>query len=188
MLAVLEAFGEAPGSFADGFEAFLQAGYGASAGKMLKEMDLARRRRERRNEKQRARRRYAVLVSKLKRDGLIITKDPNGVLSTLTKKGKEKLQRLRKTGAAAPPLKEYSSQPSPLLTIIAFDVPEREKWKREWLREVLRRLGLTMIQKSVWMGKTKIPKEFVDDLSRLGILKYVEIFQVTKTGTLRHIT
>jgi CRISPR/Cas system-associated endoribonuclease Cas2 len=187
MLAVLEALSEAPGNLADGLEAFLQAGYGASSGKMFKELHLARRRRQRRNEEQRARRRYAVLVSKLKRDGLIKTGGPQNIPPALTKKGREKLERLRSTGSVSLPQKTYSFETSSLLTIVAFDIPEREKWKREWLRGVLKRLGLTMIQKSVWTGKIKIPQEFVDDLSRMKILDSVEIFQVTRTGTLRHV-
>ena len=71
--------------------------------------------------------------------------------------------------------------------IFAFDVPEKEKRKRGWLRTVLRRLDFTMIQKSVWVGKSKIPQEFLEDIYRFKMVDFVEIFEVSKTGSLRHI-
>lgn len=72
-------------------------------------------------------------------------------------------------------------------TIVAFDVPERFKEKRHWLRSVLKNLGLRMVQKSVWLGKVKIPREFIDDLKKLKILDFVEIFGITKGGTLEEV-
>ena len=72
--------------------------------------------------------------------------------------------------------------------IVVFDVPEKERRKRDWLRSVLKRLELKMVQKSVWIGKVKIPKELLDDLFNLKLLDYVEIFEVSKSGSLRQLT
>ncbi|MBI5221132.1 MAG: hypothetical protein HY978_04865 [Candidatus Liptonbacteria bacterium] len=71
--------------------------------------------------------------------------------------------------------------------VVAFDVPEKERWKRRWLRSVLTNLNLHLVQRSVWVGKAAIPKQFVQDLAALNLLEAVEIFEVTKTGTLRHL-
>ena len=44
-----------------------------------------------------------------------------------------------------------------------------------------------MLQKSVWIGKTILPEELLDDLERLNLLSYVEIFAITKTGTIKQL-
>jgi len=44
-----------------------------------------------------------------------------------------------------------------------------------------------MIQKSVWVGKIALPEEFLRDLHRLQLISYVEIFEVTRAGSLKHI-
>ena len=56
--------------------------------------------------------------------------------------------------------------------------------ERNILRDILRMLGFNLIHKSVWIGKVKLPERFIADLQRLGILEYVEILEVTKSGTL----
>ncbi|MBI5742583.1 MAG: hypothetical protein HZA25_01965 [Candidatus Niyogibacteria bacterium] len=71
--------------------------------------------------------------------------------------------------------------------IVTFDVPERERRKREWLRCVLKNLKFRPVQQSVWLGRTKIPIDFLDDLKDLNMTDYVEIFEVSRQGTLRHV-
>ena len=44
-----------------------------------------------------------------------------------------------------------------------------------------------MIQKSVWIGKVKIPKEFLDDLFKLRLIDYIEIFEISKAGSLKNL-
>lgn len=63
--------------------------------------------------------------------------------------------------------------------IAIFDIPEKRKRYREWLRLELIGFGFTFIQKSVWLGPP-LPKEFVKYLSEVGILKYVKFFHVTE--------
>jgi DNA-binding transcriptional regulator PaaX len=64
--------------------------------------------------------------------------------------------------------------------IIAFDVPEPDKRKREWLRAELRCLGFTPIQKSVWFGPSPLPGKFLENLSELDILSCVKFFRATE--------
>ena len=188
-LAILEAIAEIPARIFDGFAAFLQAGHGASYGRIMQKFDARQNERETRAVEARLRHQYHNLIAALKHDGLIIEhkKEKGGRIFRLTAKGKEKLAYFRKHAIRMHPPRTYPQKESDVFTIIAFDIPEREKWKREWLRETLRWLGLKMIQKSVWIGKVKIPQQLLDDLKSLRLLESVEIFQITKTGTLRHL-
>ena len=43
-----------------------------------------------------------------------------------------------------------------------------------------------MVHQSVWVGKTKIPETLILDLENLHILEYVEIFEISKNGTLKN--
>src|SRR3989344_2266184 len=85
------------------------------------------------------------------------------------------------------PESKYPIQEKDELKIIIFDIPEAEKRKRAWLRSVLRNLEFTMIQKSVWSGKTKLPQEFISQMHKLNLLSYVEIFTISKTGSLKKL-
>jgi len=118
------------------------------------------------------------LLSKLKRDGLI-AKSKDGWIRTAF--GKVKLLRLTSSSSG------YKSEADNVLKIIMFDIREKERGKRDWLRARLTEMGFEMLQKSVWGGKIKIPKEFIDDLNNLGLFEYVDIFAVSKTGSLKKL-
>jgi len=70
---------------------------------------------------------------------------------------------------------------------VTFDIPEASRGKRAWIREVLKNFEFTMVQQSVWMGKIKIPRAFLDDLKNMGLLDRVVIFEVSKSGNLEKI-
>ncbi len=126
---------------------------------------------------------FNVFFYRLKKDGLVEKKNKNKKpLIKLTSKGKEILQKLR---ATILPNNKYKSQSDDTLKIVIFDIPEREREKRDWIRAALKNLKFNMVQKSVWIGKAKLPKEFIKDLNRMNIFMYVEIFAVTKAGSLR---
>lgn len=85
-------------------------------------------------------------------------------------KGRNKLIDLKlKTNKKLPPVYYSKSAEENKLTIVIFDVPEIKERKRAWLRSVLKYLNLKMIQKSIWSGKVKIPKQFLEDLNKLRI-------------------
>lgn len=129
------------------------------------------------------RRRFSDFFYRLKKDNLIAEIEGNKKhIFKLTEKGKKFLQKFRYR-----PLTFYGDkiEKDDLLKIIIFDIPESEKRKREWLRTVLKNLGFYMLQKSVWAGKIKLPKEFINDLARLNLLSFIEIFVVAKTGSIR---
>jgi DNA-binding transcriptional regulator PaaX len=70
------------------------------------------------------------------------------------------------------------------LKVIIFDIPEKERHKREWLRVSLLALGFSFLQQSVWMGKNKIPESFIVDLRDRKLLPCVEIFEINQKGTI----
>ena len=124
-------------------------------------------------------------LSQLKKDGLIFEEDPkNRKALHLTSKGVKKLSFLK---TRFPWTSSYKCQKSDQLIIVAFDVPEKERWKRKWLRSALKNMELRFLQQSLWIGKVKLPKDFLDDLDKLRMSGYVEIFAVAKTGTIRQL-
>ncbi len=193
LLAVLARIAEGVGDAAALFGAFVEAGYGASYGRIQhvaghNRAEAGRIERTLQSERKTAHR-YRILLSALKRDGLIEER-PNklGRVFVITRGGIEKLAALRKRKKNMLPSVSYEVAKGDAISIVTFDVPERERRKRDWLRAVLRRLDFTPVQKSVWMGKVKIPREFLDDLRTLRLVEFVEIFQITKTGSLKHLT
>ena len=65
--------------------------------------------------------------------------------------------------------------------IVAFDIPEREKRKRGWLRRELANLGFEMLQKSIWLGPSPVPKDFIQSLRDAELLGYIKFFRAHET-------
>lgn len=172
-------------------EAILVAGYGASNSKIRKVAVDLREKRLMKNTlvmEKHYRRNYQKLVSKLKTQGLLKVENRGGQdFFSLTPTGTLKLVALESREHRRLPEVSYELASSAHPIIISFDIPEKQKRKREWLREALKRLGLKMVQKSVWIGTGRVPKQFLEDLEKLNLLECVEIFEVGKTGTLRHV-
>ena len=130
---------------------------------------------------------FRSLLSHLKREGLIVkTKDKDNARWGITKKGTGKLRqyhtKIRHPGGIA--MRRYPQEKITGLVIVAFDIPEKMRKKRDWLRENLIALGLTLLQKSVWVGTTAIPQEFITDVRAQKILPHVHIFSVNRRGTI----
>ncbi len=179
LLKALEILYEGTISQADFFSAVLVAGYGAGMSKI--DYEYNKRQRERKVCRDREER-LRTYISKMRQDGLIIE---NKNVVTISSKGKNKLDSLRNTL----PDRHYEEIPGQKSQIIiSFDIPEKLRRKRNWLREVIKNLKFKMIHQSVWMGKLKIPKDFINDLENLKILEYVEIFEISKIGTLKKLT
>ncbi|MDP3881002.1 MAG: hypothetical protein Q8Q32_02380 [bacterium] len=189
MRAVLETISDIPEEILCAFGAFLSAGYGASGSRVQYEYDKLKRDRppsvstvlknsvaEKRNLQN-----YWTLISRLKRDGLIAEKNGK-ILRTI--KGRLKLEELRKGSLVMPDVRGYKRPSGSLLVIFSFDVPEKHRVKRGWLRSALINLGFKKVQQSVFVGKGPLPKEFVDDIGKMDLSEAVEIFEVSRKGTL----
>jgi len=129
---------------------------------------------------------FFSLLSRLKRQGLV-EKQKLGSIShwKTTPKGLQKIKngvKILKT--AFFPKRSYPLDKDCALTIVLFDIPEKFKLKRTWLRNNLKNLEFRMLQKSAWIGESKVPEEFIFDMEQLEILEYVHILKVQKKGSL----
>ncbi|HLA26139.1 hypothetical protein A3G68_00310 [Candidatus Gottesmanbacteria bacterium RIFCSPLOWO2_12_FULL_42_10] len=132
--------------------------------------------------------RFKHFMYHLRKEGLVENIEKSGgMFIKLTSLGENILHKLRQRKEQNLPESKYPIQEKDELKIIIFDIPEAEKRKRAWLRSVLRNLEFTMIQKSVWSGKTKLPQEFISQMHKLNLLSYVEIFTISKTGSLKKL-
>jgi|SRR3989344_570611 len=188
LIRILELLHEQAMTQVDFFSAVLTSGYGASASQIeyeyQKRRGLTSRREAQMEDLRNKKLRLQKFLSKLKHDSLIKETEGANAGFIISKKGEAKLIELKRKFQN----KHYevkSKEASPV--IISFDIPESFSRKRAWLREVIRNLGFKMVHKSVWVGNIKLPEQLVLDLDRMNILEFIEIFEVSKTGTLRKI-
>ncbi len=64
--------------------------------------------------------------------------------------------------------------------IVMFDIPETKKAEREWLRWHLKKFNYKMIQKSVWVGPSPLPKEFMDYVIKINLKENLKTFKLAK--------
>lgn len=64
--------------------------------------------------------------------------------------------------------------------IVMFDIPETKKAEREWLRWHLKKFKYVMIQKSVWVGPSPLPKEFLEYIKKIDIKDGFKTFKLAK--------
>ena len=111
-----------------------------------------------------------VTLSRLKAKGLV---NNDKGLWKITRVGRDylsspvRLLRRRRGG-------QRNSRPKNM--IICFDVPEKSREKRDWLRTELHFLGFIMLQKSVWYGPSPLSEEFVNALHDFGLLPHMKFF------------
>ena len=117
------------------------------------------------------------IINRLEKGNLITTK---GNAWHQTKAGKTYLEKevisIRKFANRG---KVRSGQERPKRLIAIFDIPEKRKRWREWLRGELIGFGFTMIQKSVWLGPA-LPKDFLEYLNEIGLIKHIRFFAVSE--------
>ena len=72
------------------------------------------------------------------------------------------------------------SKESPKDLLVMFDIPEIKKAEREWFRWHLKKFNYEMIQKSVWVGPSPLPKQFMDYISKIGLKNSIKTFKLAK--------
>ncbi len=92
----------------------------------------------------------------------------------LTSAGKVHVKETHLLGYIASPFKETDRKN----IVIAFDVPERDRAKRDWLRNQIKIFGYKMLQQSLWIGPGPLPKSFIKRLEDLNLRKSTKIFKV----------
>ncbi|MDP2637290.1 MAG: hypothetical protein Q8P03_01615 [bacterium] len=137
--------------------------------------------------------RFYSLLALMKRQGLIERREKKGAKGRqsvwkITKRGLEKLFAVREKKKFSSARVLYEQKNDSVVRVVVFDVPERERYKRVWLRTALLALGFSFCQQSVWVGKRKIPERFLEDLRDREMLSYIQIFEVTKQGSLERMS
>lgn len=64
--------------------------------------------------------------------------------------------------------------------MVMFDIIEPKKAEREWFRWHLKKFNFVMIQKSVWVGPSPLPKEFLDYIKQIRLKDSIKIFKLAK--------
>ena len=141
-------------------------------------------------ERYRDRQQFHRTLQYLKRQGLVVKRNTEGsVRWALTKRGSGRLQQYRQS-RTDPFSRSHINFEKPKgggITIVTFDIPEKERRKRDWLRVCLAEMGFTMLQKSVWMAKGAAMEDFIHALRNRELLDYVYIFMVTRQGTVKTV-
>ncbi len=114
-------------------------------------------------------------LSKMKKRGLL--SNTKGVW-TITPEGKLFLGA-QKNGLIKFSNKKTKNNKLTKTTMVIFDIPEKKRQYRNWLRNELVGFGFELIQKSVWFGPF-LPKEFISYLNERKLLEYVRFFNVTE--------
>ena len=72
------------------------------------------------------------------------------------------------------------SRSSPKNLIVMYDIPHFQKKERDWFRRHLIRFGYIMIQKSVWVGPSPLPKNFLNYLNDIKIGDSFKTFKLAR--------
>ena len=62
--------------------------------------------------------------------------------------------------------------------ILMYDIPYDKRKERDWFRRHLQKFGYTMVQKSVWIGPSSLPKDFLDYVKSIGLSKQFMTFKL----------
>jgi len=112
--------------------------------------------------------------NKLYKDGYI---DKSNGSYIINKNGKDFLLKNKKQF-----LKNFETieNMGPKNLLLLYDIPEDKKSERDWFRRNLIKFGFVMIQKSVWVGPSPLPKEFLDYIKSIGLKDSIKTFKLEK--------
>jgi DNA-binding transcriptional regulator PaaX len=188
-MKMLEVIGEGVLETSDILFAIMTSPYGSSHSRLTRQKEKIQQARGEIISDLKEKQHLYDLITRFKKEGLVTKKGKKKKVWALTQRGEKELKKLKiYYGKNNLPQRKYSSKVSDNLTIIAFDVPEKERHKREWLRRKLIEMKFKLLQGSVWIGKRRVPEEFVEDLSVCRLLPCVEIFTVSKKGSLSKLS
>ena len=134
----------------------------------------------------RDRQQFYRTLNYLKNQGLVIKrKEEMKSRWVLTRCGKEKMRQYKKSrqDPFSTARIAFAKTKGAGIAIISYDIPEKERRKRDWIRMCLVEMGCEKIQKSVWLAKGMIDENFIHALRERNLLGRVHIFAVTKQGT-----
>ena len=111
---------------------------------------------------------------KMKKNCLI---EKRGEKWHVTKRGRKYVQRKYDSLRQFP---NVFKKDAPKNLIVMFDVPETKKVEREWLRWHLKKFHYIMIQRSVWVGPSPLPREFMRYVERIKLKDSIKTFRLAR--------
>ncbi|MEI6528642.1 MAG: CRISPR-associated endonuclease Cas2 [bacterium] len=72
------------------------------------------------------------------------------------------------------------SNAAPRDLIVMYDIPAGKRSERDWFRYQLKKYNYVMIQKSVWVGPSPLPKEFIRYAESIGFLNKLKTLKLAK--------
>lgn len=134
---------------------------------------------------------FSVTLHRLKKDGLVQMEGGKGNAAWfLTDKGVRILDaktRLENSVLRQKLTKDNLPPVDGKFRIMSFDVPEKERWKRDYLRSQLIFCDYKMLQRSVWIGKRPLPEIFFKEVKKMSMYDYIHIFEIPQKGTVRNV-
>lgn len=128
-------------------------------------------------------RRYYALLQKLEQQGMIAREQrKKGAPWRLTLRGKRFLRKLEGSENQGSPYVGAAG-----VTVMSYDVPEKLRRERAYLRDALREMAFEQIHQSVWLGQKRVTPAFLTFLREYKILDCVHIFEISKVGTLQKL-
>ncbi|MFA6585896.1 MAG: CRISPR-associated endonuclease Cas2 [Candidatus Paceibacterota bacterium] len=115
------------------------------------------------------------MVSYVKKNNLIVQNDKGWHLSPA---GKKYMKRKEVS------LKQFENEftkEAPKNLIVMFDISEKQKAEREWFRWHLKKFNYEMIQRSVWVGPSPLPKEFMNYIEKIKLKDSIKTFKLAKS-------
>ncbi len=70
---------------------------------------------------------------------------------------------------------------APRNLLLMYDIPHTRKKERDWFRRQLKNFNFIMIQKSVWVGPSPLPPEFLAYIKRINLEKEFKTFKLAKS-------
>ncbi len=110
---------------------------------------------------------------RLNKENYVYKKDD---LWVITPKGKRYLKENRHLASFKSPFKSKSAKD----LIVIFDIPETKRVERRWFRNHLIKFGYLMIQKSVWVGPSPLPTDFLKYTKEIGLKNSIKTFKLSK--------
>ena len=113
-------------------------------------------------------------ISKMNKNKFIET---NGEFLKITPKGKE---YIKKKQDSLQIFFNTFKKDAPKNLIVMFDIPEGKKAEREWFRFHLKRFNYVMVQRSVWVGPSPLPKDFMNYVESIKLKDCIKTFKLAK--------
>jgi len=64
--------------------------------------------------------------------------------------------------------------------VVMYDIPENKKKEREWFRRHLQKFDYIMVQRSVWVGPSPLPKDFLNYVKKIGLSDQLRTLKLAK--------